>query len=501
MSQQNKTTLQAAINTQLADNTSGDISAADVRDNMINMTDSLVFNEGTGQTITGDLTVTGGITGSLQGTATTASYVVTAQTASYVLNAVSASRAATASIADTATKLTITGAGGVGTLYPTLVGVSAGDLNISTKASNLSFNQTTNQLFATSVSSSFTGSLLGTSTSSSFAISASRATSASFASTASYIPVAQTLVDANLPLVLINGNSLVKDQYDSIAYNPLNNLLTVVANTDFSGPITSLSSISSTGGFTGSLQGTSSYATVAQTLLGSVTSASYAATASYFNGTGNTRLVIGTNVTLTGINSVVFGIDSITNAEGSFAQGNTVTANGDSSHAEGFTNVTVGAVSHAEGNNNIANGYSSHVEGQFNVTNGASSHAEGASTQADGAFSHTEGLGTITLGVGSHAEGYQTIASGSYQHVGGIYNTQGDNTSLFIIGNGNAITEVRRDAFKVRMSGSIVLPTTSSGQPSWTGTDGEIIAGTAAGGAKVLWVYLGGTWLTSSLGI
>jgi hypothetical protein len=29
----------------------------------------------------------------------------------------------------------------------------------------------------------------------------------------------------------------------------------------------------------------------------------------------------------------------------------------------------------------------------------------------------------------------------------------------------------------------------------------EIIAGTAAGGAKVLWVYLGGSWLTSSLGI
>jgi len=177
MSQQNKSTLQAAINTQLADNTSGDISAADVRDNMINMTDSLVFNEGTGQTITGGLTVTGGITGSLQGTATTASYVVTAQTASYVLNAVSASRAATASIADVATKLTITGAGGVGILYPTLVGISAGDLNISTKASNLFFTQTTSQLFATSISSSFTGSLQGTSSYATQALSASWAPS------------------------------------------------------------------------------------------------------------------------------------------------------------------------------------------------------------------------------------------------------------------------------------------------------------------------------------
>jgi hypothetical protein len=90
MSQQNKTTLQAAINTQLADNTSGDISAADIRDNLINMTDSLLFNESTSQTITGALIATS-FTGSLQGTATTASYVQTAQTASYVVTAQTAS--------------------------------------------------------------------------------------------------------------------------------------------------------------------------------------------------------------------------------------------------------------------------------------------------------------------------------------------------------------------------------------------------------------------------
>ena len=54
MSQQNIATLQSAINTQLADNTSGDISAADVRDNLINMTDSIVFNNGN-QSITGSL--------------------------------------------------------------------------------------------------------------------------------------------------------------------------------------------------------------------------------------------------------------------------------------------------------------------------------------------------------------------------------------------------------------------------------------------------------------
>jgi len=76
MSQQNQSTLQAAINTQLADNTTGDISAADVRDNLINMTDSLLFNSGS-QGITGSFTATS-FTGSLQGTSslsTTASYI------------------------------------------------------------------------------------------------------------------------------------------------------------------------------------------------------------------------------------------------------------------------------------------------------------------------------------------------------------------------------------------------------------------------------------------
>ena len=49
--------------------------------------------------VTGSLTVTQGITGSLQGTATTASYVQNAQSASYVLQAVSSSFASTASLA------------------------------------------------------------------------------------------------------------------------------------------------------------------------------------------------------------------------------------------------------------------------------------------------------------------------------------------------------------------------------------------------------------------
>lgn len=61
MAQQNKTTLQTNINTQINDNTAGDITAADVRNNLINMTDSLLFNSGS-QGITGSLRVTNGLT-------------------------------------------------------------------------------------------------------------------------------------------------------------------------------------------------------------------------------------------------------------------------------------------------------------------------------------------------------------------------------------------------------------------------------------------------------
>ena len=63
MSQQNKTTLQQSINTQLADNSAGDISAADVRSNMINITDSLVFNN-EDQSIVGSIELTGDVTAS-----------------------------------------------------------------------------------------------------------------------------------------------------------------------------------------------------------------------------------------------------------------------------------------------------------------------------------------------------------------------------------------------------------------------------------------------------
>jgi len=109
-----------------------------------------------------------------------------------------------------------------------------------------------------------------------------------------------------------------------------------------------------------------------------------------------------------------------------------------------------------------------------------------------------EGDNTQAIGDYSHAEGYSTIASGSYQHVSGQFNTHGDTTSLFIVGNG-VDDATRKDAFKVRQSGSIILPTTVSSTPGWTGTPGEMIFGDDGGGTYTIYVWLDGAWRSGSL--
>ena len=366
MSQQNKTTLQSSINSQLADNTSGDISAADIRDNLINVTDSLLFNSGS-QGITGSLTATS-FTGSLQGIATTASYVVTAQTASYFNGAViSASYSTTASYALTAETL------------------------------------------------------LGSVTSASYAISSSRAVSSSFSTTASYALTAETLL----------------------------------------GSVTS-----------------ASYAATASVLLGSVTSASYAATSSVSEATLGAGLYGG---------EIQFKGGT---GPGSSEGKNTY----DASFSWNFftSGLNIGDPNTTGG----AGGYYLAV-GIESVANGNYSVAFGSSSLASGVGSFTHGKAIIAAGEYSHAEGLGTIASGSYQHAQGRYNTQGDSTSLMIIGNGTS-NGARKDAFKVRLSGSIVLPTTQSTPPSWTGTDGEMIFATVTGNHR-FYVWMAGAWRSGSL--
>ena len=204
-----------------------------------------------------------------------------------------------------------------------------------------------------------------------------------------------------------------------------------------------------------------------------------------------------------GFNPVAFG--NYSHAEGdqtttqgiaSHAEGWFTSANGYASHAEGLYATSIGASSHAEGAYTVSQGNYSHAEGQGGNSQGQFSHAEGFNTLSFGEYSHAEGWSTRALGYASHTEGLGTIASGSYQHVQGRYNTHGDVTSLMIVGNGTA-DNARRDAFKVRMSGSIVLPTTQSTAPSWTGTDGEIVPATV-GGQYFLYMWMNGAWRSGS---
>jgi len=212
--------------------------------------------------------------------------------------------------------------------------------------------------------------------------------------------------------------------------------------------------------------------------------------------------------------------------EGSHAEGyNTFVQSGTAiySHAEGHSTRVEGAYAHAEGTGSWAwsnfshaegintNTYDfndliqtsgqpalgSHAEGEETITVGRASHAEGYQTYASGSWSHAEGSGCYTEGICSHAEGLGTLAMGDYQHVQGRYNVGfGDTTSLMVVGNGTA-DNARSDAFKVRMSGSIVLPTTQSAAPSWTGTDGEIVPATV-GGQHFLYMWMSGAWRSGS---
>jgi hypothetical protein len=271
------------------------------------------------------------------------------------------------------------------------------------------------------------------------------------------------------------------------------------------------------------------------------TSASYSVTASYVMGGGGTINVPGNNTEILfnsssalgasqyfkfiypsrsfqhGYGNIAQGIDShaqgggtLAFGEGSHAEGVSTSASGLYSHAEGDQTQAMGDYSHAEGWFTLSSGPWSHAEGLFATSVGGNSHAEGVYTTSTGNYSHAEGQGTNTLGVASHAEGFNTVAigdwshaegfntisSGSYQHVQGQFNTHGDSTSLMIVGNGTT-NNARRDAFKVRMSGSIVLPTTQSAAPSWVGTDGEIVPATV-GGQYFLYMWMNGAWRSGS---
>lgn len=218
----------------------------------------------------------------------------------------------------------------------------------------------------------------------------------------------------------------------------------------------------------------------------------------------------GNGSTSSGSFSHAEGSESLASGIGSHAEGYKTTAAGDYSHSEGYQStafgirshaegektVSLGSVSHAEGYQTVASGTYSHAEGAFTTARGVGSHAQGTGTWAIGAYSHAEGndtyangdfsraegyqtkadgiaskaignntwaigdssyasgFQTIASGTYSHTEGYYTIASGSNQFVIGQYNKRGNDTSLFVVGNGTGDSDANRsDILRVETNG------------------------------------------------
>jgi hypothetical protein len=444
MSQQNKTTLQSSINSQLADNTSGDISAADIRDNLINVTDSLLFNSGS-QGITGSLTATS-FTGSLQGTATTASYVLnavsssfsstasfalTSQTASYVLNATSASYAATASVL----LGSVTSAS-----YSATASLSDNTIGAGLYGGEIQFKGGTGP-----------GSPEGKNT---------------YSSAFVWNPFNEGLNigDPNTVGSTGNGNWYLSIGYDALA-------------SGYAAAFGSSSYANGEGSFTNgkTVTATGSYSHAEG--LNTIASGSYShAEGSSTVASGNNSHSEGSSTVASGINSHAEGSSTVASGNNSHAEGFITTAAAQGSHAEGERTYAGFLAAHAEGRFTSASQYASHAEGEFTITNGRAAHAEGFYTTASGNYSHAEGSGsvssgpyshaegeaTVALGTGSHAEGLNTIASGSYQHVQGQYNIPSSNTNdLFIIGNGTSNANRKNiltvSTSSVVVSGSILI--------------------------------------------
>jgi hypothetical protein len=210
------------------------------------------------------------------------------------------------------------------------------------------------------------------------------------------------------------------------------------------------------GSFSGSLQGTASFALNALTAsyvnslqqdviisgslsngLGTIISGIYShAEGNNTVASGFYSHAEGGSTIASGLYSHAEGTSTIASGTNSHAEGNSTRAIGTNSHAEGVNTEASGVTSHAEGASTVASGLASHAEGASTIASGPYSHAEGNNTVASGNVSHAEGNSTIASGSYSHAEGFGTIASGDFQHVQGTYNKSSSFIGAFILGNG-----------------------------------------------------------------
>jgi hypothetical protein len=358
----------------------------------------------------------GSFTGSLQGTASWAYNALTASTADNFLVRQNIT-ASNALIQGTITAQTL------------VVQTISSSIIYSSGSNKFGDELTDTQQFTGSVtitgslnSPIITGSLFGTASWATNFLTSS-VTSASYALTASYLegyisPFPFTGSAQITGSLGVTGSvSISGSQGDLFTANIDTLLLTGSLITTGSMQLTG--SMNVLGSITSSLFGTASWAQ--NFLTSSVTSASYALTASYVNPLNQQVIITG---------SLIQGIEgNIASGTGSHAEGYFTIASESYSHAEGAGTQAIGFASHAEGAGTQATGIASHAEGNNTTSSGDYSHAEGADTTTLELYSHAEGTGSIASGIASHAEGYITLASGSYSHA------EGDNTQAIGIGS------------------------------------------------------------------
>jgi chaperonin cofactor prefoldin len=138
------------------------------------------------------------------------------------------------------------------------------------------------------------------------------------------------------------------------------------------------------------------------------------------------------------------------------AKGQVSTAYGNNVVANGLNSIALGYYSMAYGDNSIAIGQVARANGYNSISIGQDSRANGNSSIAMGYYSHVNGDGAM-------ANGYANIANGCFSTVIGNFNDSivapqtniVPTTPLFIIGNGDWNTNLRKNAFVVRQNGRV----------------------------------------------
>lgn len=132
-----------------------------------------------------------------------------------------------------------------------------------------------------------------------------------------------------------------------------------------------------------------------------------------------------------------------------------------------LSSAAIGAYSIAQGLNAIASGAYSHAEGVNANASGKYAHALGYGAIASGIDSKAIGYLAKANGQYSYALGYATVAKSDYQCVVGVLNEEDSSDKyVFIVGCGNANTQIRSNALTVDWSGNVA----SSGTITEAGT-------------------------------